>query len=493
MMGGGDIVAALLSFHAKEELPMAGNFVPRLPTWNTTIINYIFDPISGTRSLGSGLSAQMYPPFRTSDNAGPSDAYIVFPKAVTEIHDPKIYNDAGTDAVVFNWQGVDWPYKVIQLLPRWLNFPNEHYLALLQRMTAAEFANILTPDPPGRPDFNVTATIYHVFDGAAGAFPKGTSVGQIYYQQLTHHADTYTSVYFLMPSANHALVDDDGQYTGPPQGYDIVEAEWPTGSGRLRQWRVGTCEPRLLGMPGEHIAICMEPLNITERNFWFPSSIPDAGTSTISAAPVFVADDGASTTTISGTMLNSAGSPIVGATVVTSSSGSAAILSSPVTDGSGNWSTTATNITAESVTFSATCLGVLVGPSNSVTFGGLAPSFDIDTAMTTGNGTCANCADLNGGFNAAFSSTDFYTSASFAAACISATGTAVWSINFAVVAGHRRVDLNLFEDGGSRICYWYNDNIDSWDGTSPISLPNFNDDTSGRCTWNVPATITPVP
>lgn len=471
---------------------MAGNFVPRLPTWNTTVINWIFDPLTGTRSLGSGFSAQMYPPFRTSDNPGPSDGYLVFPKSVTEIHDPTEYNNAGMDAVVFNWQGNDFGWKVIQLLPRWMNFPNEHWLALLQRMTAAELADIANAPSLLLPNFNVATSIYHVETGVTGATLKGTSQAQLYYQKLTHHSDTYTSLFCLMPSNVWTFVDDDGQYLGPPQGYDVIEAEWPTGSGRLRQWRVGTCEPRQLGELGEHIAICMEPLTIAERVQWFSGSLPDAGTSTISASPVTVLNDGVATTTISGTMLTAASAPVVGATVVISSSGSAMTASSPITDASGNWSTTATDITAESVTFSAVCLGVTVGPSNSVTFGSYPAHLSTPADVTTGNGTCSNCADLNAGFTLDAIDSVTWQSAPFSLTCITSAGNAQWLATISSGGGHLTMSVQLYDvDTNLPILSWTNTNIDSWDGASALTLPYVGGSAAAACAWNDPITMTP--
>lgn len=471
---------------------MAGNFVPRLPTFNTTVINYIFDPLSGTRSLGSGFLAQMYPPFRSSDNAGPSDAYIVFPKTVTEIHDPAEYNDAGTDAVVFNWQGIDWPYKVIQLLPRWLNFPNEHYLALLQRMTAAEYANILTPDAPGLPEWNVTLPVYHVIDSVVGSTFKANTPAKVVDIELTHHADTNTSLYVLLPNDSSSFVDVPGSYTETaPFEYDAVEIEWPTGSGQFRYYLIEECETRLHALPGEHIRCCLARVGIEEVTLWFGEP-PSPSHSSIAASPITVLNDGTAATTISGTMLTSLSLPVIAASVVISSSGSAVVSGPTVTDSSGNWSVTATDTIAETVTFTAVCLGVSVGPSNSVTYGSLPPSFDIDTTMTTGNGSCTNCSDLNGGFNLPTDSPGSYTSAPFALTCISSQGDAFWQVVFGASGGHNFVELLLFESPiANRICYWRNDNIDSWDGVSPLSLPFVFDDSGGTCAWANPITITP--
>lgn len=347
---------------------MAGNFVPRLPTWNTTVINWIFDPLTGTRSLGSGFSAQMYPPFRTSDNPGPSDGYLVFPKSVTEIHDPTEYNNAGMDAVVFNWQGNDFGWKVIQLLPRWMNFPNEHWLALLQRMTAAELADIANPGNALYP-VNVAAWLR---DSGAGTWPTSAAIAaNIVYPQLTAAPGTmFGDLYMLYPSSSNILRDkaefnkDVFDYGFPDA--DVVIIEQPSASGNMVAYQVLQVHPRELGQVGEHLAARLARLTTTQAGLFHGT--PDAGTSTITATPTTVADDGVATTTISGQMLDAASNPVIGATVVISSSGSATIASSPTTDASGNWSTTATDTTAETVTFSADCLGVTVGPSPAVTF-----------------------------------------------------------------------------------------------------------------------------
>lgn len=137
---------------------MPAPIVFRLPTWILTVTPYTLDPISGVRTAGIPFPAQMYPPVRTSDNQGASDGYLVYPKDVDALHDPSDYNLVGTDAVTFPWNGKTWSYNVIQVLPRWAGFPNEHLLALLDRMTAEA---ALTPHlpvpavpliPPGTPD-----------------------------------------------------------------------------------------------------------------------------------------------------------------------------------------------------------------------------------------------------------------------------------------------------------------------------------------------------
>jgi len=138
---------------------MAGPFVPRLPTWNLECQAYTLDPETGTRSAGAGFVAQMYPPLRGSDQVGASDAYLVYPKESNALHDPTEYDNVGMDAVVFSWNGQTWGWLVQQVLPRWAGFPNQHYLALLKRMTATELENILislSNQPDGiAPNFNL--------------------------------------------------------------------------------------------------------------------------------------------------------------------------------------------------------------------------------------------------------------------------------------------------------------------------------------------------
>lgn len=471
---------------------MAGNFVPRLPTWNTTVINWIFDPLTGTRSLGSGFSAQMYPPFRTSDNPGPSDGYLVFPKSVTEVHDPTEYNNAGTDAVVFNWQGNDFGWKVIQLLPRWMNFPNEHWLALLQRMTAAELADIANP---GNATYPTTVTAW-LRDTTTSDWPTSMDIPcQLLYPQLTAAPGTmFGDFYMLFPTSSNVLRDkaefniDVFDY-GFPEA-DVVLVEQPSGSANYVAYQVLQVHPRELGLIGEHLAARLARLTGNQAATFHGT--PDAGTSTIAAAPSLAINDGVATTTISGTMLTAGSAPVIGATVVISSSGSAVSGSAPITDASGNYSTTATDTTAETVTFSAVCLGITVGPSNSVTFGSIPAHLSTPLDVTTGNGTCSNCADLNAGFTLDAIDSSTWGSSSFALACITSAGNAKWFAGLFFASGHLAISVQLYDvDTDLPILTWNNTNIDSWDGTSALTLSYVGGSAAAACAWNDPITITP--
>ena len=101
--------------------------------------------------------------------------------------------------------------------------------------------------------------------------------------------------------------------------------------------------------------------------------LPDAGLSTIVAAPTLVAADGVAETAITVTVRNAAGDPLSGKTVeVLADAGDAVVApTSEVTDGAGVAVFAAVNDTIESgITFTAAIPAdvVTVGPSNAVNF-----------------------------------------------------------------------------------------------------------------------------
>lgn len=476
---------------------MAG-IVYHLPTWNTWITPWRFDIATRTRTMGTQFKGQMYPPIRTSDNEGASDGYLVYPKTNDVFRDPKEFNQAGTDAFTFAWNGKTWGYVVEQVLPRWMNFPNEHLLAIVRRMTQAELVLIAGPVAPpddgsSIPVFDTAAEVYRVVDGVAGNTHTTTVEGRFLGSwQLD---DQVIASSFDFGTSDYDSITPSLLLPFSPQEFDIIEIEVPAGSAKTRFWYCVDTVDQNYGTENEFVRAILLPITLAEKTLWFGGP-PDTGLSTITASPAFVANDGSAFATISGVMLDSLSNPIVGATVaVTSSTGNASISGTAFTDSSGAWSVTATDTTAETTTFSADCNGVTVGPSNSVEYGSYPPSFDMDSTITTGNGTCSNCVDLNGGINCLPDIPgETYISAPFALTCVSGQGQAQWLITFATSGGHRTVTLQLVEyPVATAIANWVNSNIDSWDGVSPISVPFSFDFSGGTCLWNDPISITPGP
>lgn len=348
-------------------------FIPRLPTWNLSVTPYQYQPATRTRVAIANVLMQMYPPLRTSDNEGSSDGYLVYPKENDVFKDPREYNDGGSDAVVFTWNGKLWAFVIEQVLPRFAGFPNGHLMALVRRMSADEFTDILGPLPPSGveplPAFATTVGVYRVVDGIAGSTLIATVDGTFLGSWQLDDRDIASTFDFAI--ADYDSITPISLLPSTPQETDVLQIEVPSGSGKFRYYWVQDTVEQNYGTSVEFTRAVVLGLSADEVTLWFPNT-PDAGMSTISASPTGVLDDGFATTTVSGTMLDSSGNPVAMQTVSILSSGSAT-GGTATTDASGNWSITSADTVHESVTYTATCLGVAVGPSNAVEF---APPLD---------------------------------------------------------------------------------------------------------------------
>jgi len=463
---------------------MALPFVPKLPTWNTTFANWIFNPATGERELGAGFSGQLYPPFRSSDNVGPSDAYVVYPKTVLELHDPAEYDNLGNDAIITTWQGITWGFVVVQVLPRWANFPNEHFLALLRRMTAAELAD---PAIVHGSDFMIfpTEVLPVLYQGEGAGWIDGDPIMcQVRHPELTMAPGTmFNDLLLLYSAADNVLTDPrvfnlDPFEVSPPYG-DVARFTWPTSGGSLKSYWVIQVSPRRLGFPDEHIVARLRELTSLELLDLLPI---DPGLSSIVADPDEITDDDISTSTITVTYLGPGGEPLPGRAVTITTTG-AGTIDDPTgeTDDDGIYETTYHSGTAETCTFSTAA----IGPSNVLTVATMLLKIDI-SGITAG--TCADCGTLDndyampdfaevGGPDNLVSSDSFaWTNGCDADQFVLVEAT------FQPSTGNLQV---IFSNGGGGVMATYFDTVLGWNMIDVIVIPL--DSSDGRCNW--PATL----
>lgn len=257
----------------------------RKPTWHNEVEVYNYNVATDAWGLGDPITGQIYTGQRGQDDESGMNMYFEYPKEDDRLRDHKDHDGSvRTDAILLSFptemteplEGArEVGFWVREVEPRWLGFVNEHIIASLEKMTPSEIAMVTAGDSSML--FDTEITIHHApRDASSPAEFVATTTGKIVYQELGHHADTYTSLYCLMKKEDYLLVQDNGQYWHEdPVGNDLISAEWPTGSGRIRTWKVGTCEPRYLGQANEHIAICMEPILSTEYELYFPEPEPE--------------------------------------------------------------------------------------------------------------------------------------------------------------------------------------------------------------------------
>lgn len=442
-------------------------FIPKLPTWNLAVTPWTFNPGTGEREAGAAFEGQLYPPLRTSDNLGPSDCYLVYPKEVDALHDPCQYDNAGTDAILFTHLGITYGFVVQQVIPRWATFPNQHYLALLRRMTEAEIATIEIPQgdegASGLPSFPTPAEVWHVVAEVPGATLKGETMVQGVAMEMTHHADTRTSFYFLYPISAYPLVKSEVMLSEVEVSeYDVIKCEWPTGSGDFHYWYVSKVEPRRLGFPNEHMQSCGTQLGLFEILFWFTEV--DEGESSIVVSPASIINDDIQTALVTVTYKDSLGNPFQSYPVTITDNG-VGTLDTPtgLTDENGVFTSTYHSDTVEDVEFST----ALIGPSNTLSV--VEPSFYVDLAGLADD-TCTACNEFEGPHNlnplleVTPGNWASYTDLEWE--CLP-DGEGQFELAFNSTQG---VVLSIIDPGGEGLIVQYQDaTATSWDMVSPVT------------------------
>jgi len=127
-------------------------FVPRLPTFQCSVNVWKYDPDTDTYSENEDpLIGQVYTQLRNQDDNTQGTLYFEYPKEDDILRDLKDYNDVGkSDVVVIHFPSNaprDCFYMCRDVQPRWLEFPNEHLMATLVRLSDLEW-NELNPEPP---------------------------------------------------------------------------------------------------------------------------------------------------------------------------------------------------------------------------------------------------------------------------------------------------------------------------------------------------------
>ena len=152
-------------------------FIPRLPTWNTTVGYLTYDAIADAWVDGGTILGQIYHPHRGQPGTMFGDLYFVYPKESDVLKDPRVYgidpweqSPPYGDIVAMQFPSVGggtYQYWVLQVHPRWLGFPNEHLCARL-RMVTVPAVEPTDPDPPGEP-VPLDITVFTASDGECDA------------------------------------------------------------------------------------------------------------------------------------------------------------------------------------------------------------------------------------------------------------------------------------------------------------------------------------
>lgn len=127
-------------------------FSPRLPTFNTECAWFKWDPDAELYIEQESITGQVYTPQRGQDDDNAGLLYFVYPKGADVLHDPYDYSDAAgpSDVLIIEYPKDSASYrafKVREVSPRWLGFPNEHLMVSLQRLTQEEMLEIISSDP----------------------------------------------------------------------------------------------------------------------------------------------------------------------------------------------------------------------------------------------------------------------------------------------------------------------------------------------------------
>lgn len=130
-------------------------FVPRLPSWNTSVSVYHIVWEEPGHVYKADVTGQVYYPRRT--RVWPENLlYFMFPRLDFDIiHGRRYYYNAPhdeLDVLEIEWpsnSGNFWWYYVYETEPRWLGFPNEHICATINFLERddAIFYGFLPPDP----------------------------------------------------------------------------------------------------------------------------------------------------------------------------------------------------------------------------------------------------------------------------------------------------------------------------------------------------------
>jgi hypothetical protein len=130
-------------------------FTPRLPTFNSLVDVYKYRPATADWELQDDqLGCQVYTQLRTQDEDGGGTLYLEYDQEDDVLRDKFDYNNDGNADVVIVYFPTANPrevgYRVRDVQPRWLMFPNEHIMATLERLTPAEMDDVREPPvPPG--------------------------------------------------------------------------------------------------------------------------------------------------------------------------------------------------------------------------------------------------------------------------------------------------------------------------------------------------------
>lgn len=140
-------------------------FTPRLPTFNTIVTPFLYNPGSQDWTQGSTFEAQPYYAHRGQPGTQLGGVlFLSYAKEDNVLRDPCVFDlnvfekfPPPADVVSFEFpsdSGVQHYYWVMTVNPRWLNFPNEHLSAYLKQMTLVEQAAVL-----GGGDGSILATL----------------------------------------------------------------------------------------------------------------------------------------------------------------------------------------------------------------------------------------------------------------------------------------------------------------------------------------------
>jgi len=376
---------------------------------------------------------------------------------------------------------------VRQVLPRFMNFPNQHRLALLERMTQAEADIIDEPGFAGSDlSFPSTAEIYHAIADVPGNTFSGETPAQLAATELTHHADSNTDTWFLFPIAAWDLFTNVNEVDiNEPAQFDLLKITWPTVGGIAHWYFCNNVEPRRLGFSDEHLGCCAGPLDLNSILFWIAEI--DPAESSIVADPDEIPDDDTTTSTITVTYKDENGNPLANRPVTITTTG-AGTIDDPtgITDDDGIYETTYHSGTNEECTFSTDD----IGPSNVLTVGPpLPPETWVLTVGTTTNGTCSDCADLSeaGPFSLSETMADTeWWSTAIGFNCD--TGPNL-EMKYRLTKSGDVLTVTAVTDTLSFDMATFTGTYAGWNGVDPITLTFDSDD--GRCNW--PGTITIEP
>lgn len=117
-------------------------FIPRLPSFNTEVQYSNYDPDTEGWLPWGELAGQIYTPQRGPDDEEGGNLYFVYPKEDNVLTGGAQRHDMDKgDTLKIEYptgSGEFHLFNVEEVFPRWLGFPNEHLMAILRRLTAAQ-------------------------------------------------------------------------------------------------------------------------------------------------------------------------------------------------------------------------------------------------------------------------------------------------------------------------------------------------------------------